>query len=234
MKNFITLLSASLIFISCNEISGNGNVQTEKRNISKIHGIHMSGSIDVEIKSSEDYSLSVEDDANLIPYIVTDVEDGILNIHYKENYNLDNNHAKVYVSAPSLDKIITSGSGDIKGNGTIKNSSKIDFDLSGSGDVEAQVDAPSIKVTGSGSGNIKLAGKTKDFNCEVSGSGDVNCGGLQSENATVSISGSGNAHVFASVHLTASTSGSGDIFYLGNPQSPETHTSGSGSVQAQK
>jgi len=47
------------------------------------------------------------------------------------------------------------------------------------------------------------------------------------------VSGSGNAHVFASVHLSASVSGSGDIYYRGNPQNPEIHTSGSGSVSAE-
>ncbi len=225
---------ASVIFVSCNVISGNGNVHSEKRDISNFHGVRTSGSIDVEIKGGDGYSLSVEDDENLLPYIVTEVNDGILNIHYKNGYNISNDHAKIYVSSPSLDKIITSGSGDIIGNGTIKSSSQIEFNLSGSGDVEAQADAPSIKVTGSGSGNIKLAGRTKDFDCRVSGSGDVNCAALQSENANITISGSGDAHVFASVHLTASTSGSGDIFYLGNPPNPETHTSGSGTVQVQK
>ena len=53
----------------------------------------------------------------------------------------------------------------------------------------------------SGSGDVDLKGRTKDFECSISGSGDINCGGLQSENATVKVSGSGNVHVFASVHL---------------------------------
>ncbi len=234
MKNFITLLIASLSFVSCNVITGNGNVRDEKRNISDFRTVKTSGSIDVEIKSGDNYSVSVEDDENLLPYIVTDVNDGVLNIHYKNGYNITNDHAKVFVNGPSLDKIITSGSGDINGNGVIKNSNHIEFSLSGSGNVNAQVDAPSIKVKGSGSGNIKLEGRTKDFDCSVSGSGDVNCGSLQSENTSISISGSGNAHVFASVHLIARTSGSGDVYYMGNPQSPEIHTSGSGSVQPQK
>ncbi len=100
--------------------------------------------------------------------------------------------------------------------------------------MDAQVDAPSVKVSGSGSGNIKLSGRTKDFNCKISGSGDANCENLQSENTTISIAGSGNAKVFASVKLVARTSGSGDIYYSGNPPSPEIHTAGSGTVQAQK
>jgi hypothetical protein len=234
MKNFIILLIASFSFASCNVISGNGNVREENRDIRDFNTVKTSGSIDVEIKSGDSYVLSVENDENLLPYIVTEVNNGVLNIHYKSGTNISNDHAKVFVTAPSLNKIITSGSGDITVNGIIKNANQIEFSLSGSGGIDAQVDAPSVKVIGSGSGNIKLSGRTKDFDCKVRGSGDVNCSGLQSENTTITISGSGDAHVFASVSLKARTSGSGDIYYSGNPASPEIHTSGSGTVQAQK
>ncbi|HXS57813.1 MAG TPA: head GIN domain-containing protein [Hanamia sp.] len=233
MKNFIIMFVGAMCIVSCNSISGNGNIKSEDRTIPDIHGVRTSGSIDIEIKEGSSYSLVVEDDENLLPYIVTDVSDGVLNIHYKDNYSINDDHAKVTITAPRLDKISTSGSGDIQGSGTIRNSSEIEFNLSGSGNIEAAVDAPSIKVTGSGSGNIELSGRTKNFDCRVSGSGDISCAGLQSENANIKISGSGNAHVFASVSLKASTSGSGDVFYSGNPQTPEIHTSGSGTVQRQ-
>ena len=77
---------------------------------------------------------------------------------------------------------------------------------------------------------LVLNGRTKDFDGKVSGSGDLKCSDLQSENTIIGVSGSGNARVFASVSLKARVSGSGDIYYRGNPSSPEIHTSGSGSV----
>lgn len=233
MKNYIIILIASLGFASCQGVSGNGNVRDEKRNVSNFHAIETSGSIDVEINSGDSYSLSVSDDGNLLPYVVTEVNDGVLDIHYKNGISINNDHIKVSITAPSLDKIITSGSGNITGDGIIKNTNQIEFNLSGSGDIDANVDAPNIKVTGSGSGNIKLTGKTKDFDCRMSGSGEINCSRLEAENTTVSMSGSGDAHVFASVHLLANTSGIGDIYYLGNPTT-EIHTSGTGSVEQDK
>lgn len=57
---------------------------------------------------------------------------------------------------------------------------------------------------------------------------------LFAENTAVKVSGSGNANVFASVNLDAKVSGSGNIFYSGNPTSPQIQKSGSGSIQAQK
>ena len=234
MKNLPIITALILLVSSCNMISGNGNIRTEKRNTGDFKSVKTSGSIDVEINSGDTYAVSAEDDDNILPYIVTEVNDGTLDIHYKNNTSVNNDHAKVYVTVPSLDKVIASGSADITIRDILKNPQKIEMSVSGSGSIKGGLDAPAVSVDVSGSGNVDLKGRTKDFDCSVSGSGDINCGGLQSENTTVTVSGSGNAHVFASVHLSASAHGSGDIYYGGNPSNPEIHTSGSGSVQAEK
>lgn len=222
------------LFYSCSMMSGNGNVRKENRNVSDFHSVHSSGSIDVDISNGNGYTVSAEDDDNLLSYLVTEVNGGTLNIHYKDNIMIHHDHAKVYVTAPGLDNVTSSGSANIVMTDVLKNTQKIDFDVSGSGDIKGEVDAPAISLDISGSGNITLRGRTKDFDGTVTGSGDVDCRGLESENTKIDVSGSGNAHVFASVHLSASVSGSGDIYYRGGPQNPEIHKSGSGSVEAEK
>ncbi len=237
MKKFVAIICFMIFGSGCyigwngESYTGNGNVRTETRNTGNFTGIKTSGSIDLEISSGDQYSVKVEDDENILPVIITKVENGTLNIYYKNNTSISDDHAKVYIKAPSLDKIISSGSANIIITDVIKNSREIEISVSGSGDIKGGVDAPKISASIGGSGNVALDGHTKDFEGRVSGSGDLNCSGLQSENAEVSVSGSGNAHVFASVSLKARASGSGDVYYRGNPSSPEIHTSGSGSVQ---
>ncbi len=230
------LIAASLLIISCDGINGtgvtgNGNIRTEKRNTGNFDGVKTSGSIDVEINNGNEFSVAVENDDNLLQHVVTEVKQGTLNIYYQHGYSIHNDHAKVYVTAPTLDELVISGSANITSQDIIKNSRQIKIHVSGSGDLKAEVDAPQVDASVSGSGNINLSGRTKDFTCSATGSGDLNCGGLESENTTVRVTGSGNAHVFASVHLSASSFGSGDVYYKGHPQSPEIHTAGSGSVQ---
>ncbi len=234
MKYFILLILASTLFISCASVSGNGNVREENRSISNIYEVKTSGSIDVEIRSGDQYELTVQNDENLLPYVITEVNGGVLNIHYKEGYSVIHDHAKVFVTAPSIEKIVSSGSADITSKGVIKNSNQIEIGTSGSGDINAEVDAPSVRVSGSGSGNVTLSGMTKDFDCKMSGSGDVKCANLKSENAVIHVSGSSDVHVFASVSLKVNVTGSGDVYYGGNPSSPEIHITGSGTVQAVK
>lgn len=234
MRNLILILISSILFISCASVSGNGKIRDENREISNIYEVRTSGSIDVEIRSGNNYSLKVQDDENLLPYVITEVDDGVLNVHYKDGYSILRDHAKVIITAPTLEKLSSSGSADITSVGIIKNSNQIEINTSGSGDINAQVDAPSIRVSGSGSGNITLSGRTKDFDCKISGSGDVKCANLKSENADVHVAGSSDVHVFASVTLKVSVTGSGDVYYGGNPSSPEIHITGSGTVQAVK
>ena len=234
MRNFIIFLVIITGFISCDSISGNGNVISEKRAISDVHSVKTSGSIDVEISSGDSYSLVVEDDENLIPYLVTEVDNGVLSIHYKNGYSITDDDARVMVTIPSLNMINTSGSADIEGHGIIKSENHLEITTSGSGDIELEIDAPSVNVVGSGSGDISLSGRTKDFDCKMSGSGDVKCSELKSENANISLSGSSDAHVFASVILKVNVTGSGDVYYSGNPASLEIHITGSGTVKAEK
>jgi Putative auto-transporter adhesin, head GIN domain len=234
MKHFLVIVLSAIIFSACNGINGSGNIKSEHRTVNQFEGVRTSGSIDVEIKNGESSGVEVEADDNILPFIVTDVKNGLLEVYYKSGNFFNNVHAKVYVTAASLKKLYSSGSADIIAKEGIKNDDKIDIRVSGSGNINAQVNAPTIQAAVSGSGNLVLQGHTKIFDCTVSGSGDAKCGDLLSENTTIHVSGSGNAHVYASVSLKASAGGSGEIRYRGSPPDPEIHSSGSGSVQPEK
>ena len=234
MKRILTAVISTLIFISCQTITGSGNIITQTKKVSEFEGVKTSGSIDIEVSNNKTESVKIEADDNVLPYVIITVEDGILNIHYKRGISFINDHVKVYVSAPVLKKLIVSGSGNIISAGTLKDAAKIEMKVSGSGNINATVDAPAILANIGGSGTVMFKGKTKEFTCNISGSGDIKANNLLSENTGVTVSGSGTAHVFASVQLNAKVSGSGEIFYSGNPTSPQTHISGSGTIEAEK
>ncbi|HEU5054123.1 MAG TPA: head GIN domain-containing protein [Hanamia sp.] len=232
MKYIFLLFTTATLFISCATLTGNGKVTEENRDISNIYEVNTSGSIDVVIRNGDHYALTIQDDANLLPYVITNVDNGVLTIHYKDGYSVIRDHAKAIVTAPTLQKISSSGSADITTEGLLKNDNQIEVSTSGSGDIIAELDAPRVSVSGSGSGDITLSGRTKDFDCRMSGSGDVKCANLKSENADIHVSGSSDVHTFASVSLKVNVTGSGDVYYGGNPTSPEIHITGSGTAKA--
>jgi hypothetical protein len=233
MKRLLVPFLLATIFCSCQRITGSGNIVTETRKLNQFYGIKASGSIDVEVMNDKTQLVKVEADDNIMPYIITKIEDGMLDVHLKSNLMFHEINAKVYVSSPSLTKLTVAGSGSITSKDTLANANDIEFKVSGSGDIIAIADAPAIQASIGGSGTINLRGRTKEFNCSITGSGDFKCSNLLSENTSASITGSGTAHVYASVHLLAKVTGSGDIYYSGHP-AVEIHKTGSGTIEAEK
>ncbi len=95
-------------------------------------------------------------------YVETVVENGRLIVRFKTGISLTHfNGAKVYVTAPELNAFETHGSGNISSQGKIADKNKIDVGISGSGDIELELDCPVVNTETHGSGNITLRGETK-------------------------------------------------------------------------
>lgn len=235
MKQVLLFISTSLLLFSCDfiggeRINGNGNETTENRNISDFKNVASSGSTDVVLTQSPDYKVQVRGDENLLRYVITESDGNTLKIKIKEGYNLHpKKHLEVLVSAPQFNNVMSDGSGDVTSENTLSNTGKMTFELSGSGNVEAKIDAPSVESHTSGSGDITFSGKTGDADLSVSGSGDIHCFSLTADNAKITINGSGNADVYASKQLDLHVNGSGDVKYKGGA-SVNSHINGSGSV----
>ncbi|HEY0434171.1 MAG TPA: head GIN domain-containing protein, partial [Chitinophagaceae bacterium] len=146
----------------------------------------------------------IEAEDNLLPYIETYVDGNTLHVGTKEDYWLQpEREVKIYVSAPSFEKIHSFGSGDIRGE--------------------------SVDAETNGSGDIYLAGSAKTWTGEIRGSGNIKAMDLKADETRVRIYGSGDADVFAASRLDVKVAGSGDVRYKGNPQM-STSIAGSGKV----
>jgi len=235
MNKYLLLLTGLIVvtcschYVNSRHISGNGNVSSEQRNVTGFTGVESHGDIDI-IASQGSFNIKVETDQNLLQYIETIVDNGRLIVRFRQGISLMHlSTAKVYVTAPELNAFETHGSGNISSQGKISGKNKIDIDVSGSGDIELDLDCPEVKSETHGSGNITLTGETKNFSCRTTGSGDVKAASLKAENVKTSIHGSGDNEVFASESLDVEIFGSGDVHYKGEPKI-STSVHGSGSV----
>ncbi len=237
MKQLIILSCfCLLVFSSCNNIGGerirgNGNIKTEDRPAVDFMNVSVNGNIDLYVRQDSFYKVKIEADENLLTYIEIIKEGENLIIRPRKGYNLTGtDDIKVYVSSPHYYQLKASGSCDIIGENNISSPNKLDIELSGSSDVRMDVKAPQVRAALSGSGTIILRGVTKDFSVAGSGSTEIECMDLKSENVSVRISGAGSAEVFASVKLDVNVSGSGSVEYRGNA-TVNQRISGSGSIK---
>ena len=169
--------------------------------------------------------------------IITEVKGRELIIRFKsKNYlwkDFETGKIEIFITAPEIDALAISGSGDIINDGGI-NSRILNLAVSGSGDMLLDnLKSERVKVAISGSGNVELAGdgKTEDLSVVISGSGNYKGLNFACDDVNVKIAGSGSAHVSAQRTLNIRVAGSGDVNYKGNPQIDQTVV-GSGRVIA--
>jgi hypothetical protein len=191
----------------------------------------LKGSYDVEITQGPVTSVKVEADENILPFILISENDGSLVIKSKEHVNFSPTKSiRIYITTSKLEQIQLSGSGNIIGKNKFTGGDKLILKISGSGDIQLEVNAPEVKAEISGSGSMTLQGETQNENITIAGVGDYNANGLKAENAKVSIAGSGDVKVFAENKLDISIAGSGSVFYKG-AATVKQHVVGSGEIK---
>ncbi len=226
----LLVLVSSCRFTSGRRVRGNGNSGVQDRSVGSFSGIQVVGGMDVVLSSGSAHAVRVEADENLLKYIITEKKGDALVIKPRNGYNLQSRTGmKVFVTTPSIEEISITGSGSVTSAARLSGARKLGIHVTGSGDVNLDVNAPEVEAEATGSGNIILAGATKKFNAEINGSGEVRCFNLMSETTDVDISGSGSAEVFASKQLDIDIRGSGDVAYKGTPAIKQ-RIAGSGDV----
>jgi hypothetical protein len=231
MKSLLFFAAIVIIATSCSQISGSGNIIKQKRETGAFTGVEAGGAFEVEIKTGATTEVIVEGDDNIIPFIKTNVVEGILEISRKGSLSFGNGHYKVFITVPSLNYINASGASNIKAIDELKNSENINMEVSGAANINATVNAPIITIEASGASHIELTGKTRKFTAEASGSANVKCASLQSENADLSANGASTIHAHASVSMIATASGAASIYHLGTNNITEK-VSGAASIKS--
>lgn len=249
---------ASLVLIlivstvsSCKFIVGEGPVTEKDFDLESFRSVELDGSFDVQITQGAEQKVLVVGNQNIIENLEMKVVNDMLYLSLEPGNYLDYD-LEVRLTVPTIEdvrllgsgdikvgtfvqlqdlKIVLDGSGDIKSEGVLESSGKMDVVLEGSGDIDLKLKANHLKVELEGSGDIDLSGTATSLVAALDGSGDIKAYGLESVECEASLDGSGSIHVFVSKHLKATLDGSGDIVYKGNPTVDE-EVDGSGSISA--
>lgn len=243
-----TLMAVTLMLVSataCAErITPSKNYVTKKVNVGSFNAISTSSSVDViYTQSSGGQDVEIYAPDNLVDYIDVRVEGGVLKVGFKSprnNFSINGKHKKeVRVSAPAVNSLKASSSGDIIIKNGLKTSGKVTVKASSSGDVTGstiscddfaatanssgdvileKVSCTNFSADASSSGDVILAGICENASYRASSSGDVKAKGMKAVNVTASASSSGDVECYVTGSLTAKASSSGEVAYKGNPK----------------
>ncbi|HEU4472352.1 MAG TPA: head GIN domain-containing protein [Flavisolibacter sp.] len=216
---------------SCEKVTGEGPVVSETRNIVNFSGVDFRVAGEVYVNQDPAYKVELNAQQNILNELETYVSNGRLVIRFKNGVKVrDYDPIRIMVSAPEINHLRLSGSGNITGTG-ILSSTRMDMDISGSGNINViGLNTAFLDANISGSGNIKVnSGTATEENLKISGSGSIDLVNVAANKATTRTSGSGEMRVNASQSLNVTISGSGSVYYKGTP-AVNTSISGSGRV----
>jgi hypothetical protein len=200
-------------------VDGSGVMTTETRSVGAFTGVSFSSEGDVHIEQAAQESLQVHAEANLQPYLLSDVQSGTLGIWTESNVDLRPTMSIDFdVTVTTLDRVDHNGVGNIEIDDL--NANQLSLVRNGVGDIDlTNLDATQLTVTLGGVGEMAASGNVDRQEIAVSGVGNYEAENLASADAVVLILGQGSATVRVSNSLAVAVTGTGSVFYYGDPGS---------------
>ncbi len=209
-------------------IEGRGNFVSEIYDLSEFTRISNSLNANITITTGQsNHRVTVRGQKNVLDELEVRTRGSELIL--ESDRCIERGELEIDISLSEIIAVYNAGSADISGT-NVWESTKLTLNLSGSGSIEAIVEANEVDLSIAGSGIIDLTGSSNEGNVSIAGSGDYLAFGMEVHDYDVTISGSGNAEIFVNERLTGTISGSGRIYYRGFPNSVNVNIAGSGDV----
>ncbi|MGV6845114.1 MAG: head GIN domain-containing protein [Lutibacter sp.] len=225
----VLVTSSSCVFEGMFGIQGNRHVITENRTIkNQFDAVSVQQGIHLYLSQGNETSLKVEADENIMPLLVTKVEDNTLKIYFKKNVS----RAKarnVYLSTNAISKISASSGSSVTTEATWLADS-FELKTSSGSAINCIIKAHNIIGNSSSGSSLKIKGESKNTSIKASSGSSINCKELQSDSVTAKASSGATIKVMVNQSLNAKASSGASIRFLGNPTSINKEASSGGSV----
>jgi hypothetical protein len=211
-------IATAMLAAGCSAgLLGSGRIVSQTRPVAGASAVSLAGVGDLTIVQGEPESLVIEAEDNILPHIRTKVDDGLLEISEEGSVSPTKPiYFKLTIS--HLSKIISSGAGSVQSD-KFSSPGLLDLRVEGAGKVKlSQLECETLKVVLSGAGDVKLQGRTRTQDVDLTGAANYVADDLRTQSTKLVISGAGHAKVWAMGELDVNISGTGDVDYYGTPQ----------------
>ena len=219
ISSTLLLVFISFLFVlpaQADGIKGNGNVQSEEREVSSFETIKVNGAFTIYLSQDDDYSLKVVADENLLDIIKTKVKGDVLYISTEKSI-YKSKEMKLYIGFKHLSGLKANGAISLKSDQMLR-FDELDIEINGASTAELQLTANRLSIDNSGASTIKLAGKCEEVSIDISGAGSVSAYDLVAKKGSIEISGVGSGKVCVKDDLRVNISGIGSVKYKGEPK----------------
>lgn len=202
--SIIALITLSLSAQAC--IIDASEPVVELREVEGFDRIQTSGDFKLKIERCDCTAMRIEGDPDSVR---TSVSDGTLTISGGSSEGFDT--TTIYLRTPSLSALMLTGSTEVE---------------------VRKLTEGTLKLTLSGSSQVKLSGSVELLDILSSGSAELDADKLYAQHVKIVASGSSEMEVCAQQSIHVVSSGSGEIEYDCDPQRANIQASGSSTIQS--
>ena len=209
----VALAGLSSCRFSC--VHGSGHQISEDRKVGSFKAVSISGGFKVILKQDSSFAVKITADDNLLKYIRTEVNGGMLKVFTKRNM-CNSGEMTVYIGLRTLEELKASGAVEVESDGKIT-THDLRFRLSGATKITMELNATDVTTKGSGVTELNLKGQASSHNIDLSGSGKVHALDFVVNTCNIETSGVGHSEVNVLNTLNVRSSGASEVKYRGNP-----------------
>jgi hypothetical protein len=230
------ILALSAATLACrvslpNTVRGSGRIISEERQVSGFSSVSVGGGMQLRVIQGADFSCVVEAEDNLLPYILTEVEQNRLIISFESGRSYrTGNPIRITVSLPEVDGLTASGGSRIRAE-ELEGAELLLAASGGSRVTIRQLGYQRLEANLSGGSQAELAGQVEAMTATMSGGGQYRAEDLRTVTASVAASGGGEVRVWVEESLQADLSGGSRMDYYGSPLLTQ-NTSGGSTVRS--
>lgn len=234
-KTFLfLLLVAGLMTMSFAQKTIN-DANAEKRTVGSFHGIDVATGIELTLTkgTTEEVAVSASE-TQFRDKIVTEVVNGILQIHYETksgaiNKKNENKRLKAYVSYKSLDLLHVTTGAEVKVDGVLE-ATTLELKATTGGLVKAEINIGTLTVDQNTGSKITLTGKVDKLEAEGDTGSKFMGENLATNTCFVKMSTGAGIHISVEKELNVKADTGGYIKYKGNAGIREIKTNTGGTV----
>ncbi len=198
-------------------LDGSGELVVQARSVQRFDRVVLAGEGAAIVAFGDQEMLTVETDDNLVDFIETTVEGGVLEIRTAQGVNIAPSNSVTYrITVKDLVAVELAGAGSIDVDQWSTEALRVV--LSGVGDIRlGALESGDLVVDHTGVGSVTVAGTAAEQTVSVVGIGDYDASNLATVKASVRAAGTGSATVWVARTLEVVASDTGSVAFYGAP-----------------
>jgi len=213
---FSFALFAGLI-VQAQKVKPSSNVITEQRTVLNFSQLVVSNGIEVFVVSSGTEKVEIQAPDNIVQFIETVVEKGVLNVRYRKGFKLNGNATiKVTVNMKTLTKIVATNKSKVVLENTLA-TDKLDVSLTNA-TLEGNIAVQKASFVLAKGANANLSGTCKELKMNLSGVSTMGTTSLTADIVNAKLSGQCTARLTISQSVEFNGAKESRLYYLGSPQ----------------